>query len=1158
MHHIEEKGTNVTHMEHSPKQARTAPGLLAACLALLHRVGSGLRLPAPVYSESPGRRQRLYCQRPASVARCCCLAAATLTLAVAAGPHSADAAAIHEVFVETSDTTATSVQIDGNLPFLEGAETTWRFEYAASEGGPWTDVPGGSGTIFAAEADDKFVSRGVHLAGLNADTVYYARLFAANEHGSTTSRVRSFETSGPPIATTFATHTIHGEDPRVLGAVSPGGAPTNELQEVTVEGSPTGGSFTLCLESQCTGATGAGTIASGSKMITALHTSAGTFLEGEEVAGAGIPPGALITNMTIVDGIVTTLELSAAATESNVGVSLAANLVFIPGETKSEQNEAGRIEHALDALPNIGKEGVFIRSGSFADSYGVEFNGPNKGVDLPQMTIGASHLTPSGAVTLTTLENGAPFAVRHHFEYVTEAHFKEKGFAEANSTAEVEGSGIVGEDLPGLQPGATYDFRLVASNSTPGNPQVDGEERTLRAPVAGRTEAGIEEAQPSPCPNEALRSGHSAHLPDCRAYEQVTPAEKAGAQDVFKYGARAEGTLVGEDGDHFMLHAPGVQWGAAPDAKIANYFFTRTPTGWQMTAARPSGETGPDSYQPFLFSPDLTQVGLEAEWQTTLVSASPNIEIEAGSPGGPYVTAASIPRSEVERQDVWVAMSADASKLILQTSDHTLLDGHNTGTTSGDDLYEFTDSELRQVNVLTGGGKISACGAKLVNGFEAYEGRSRGSLSSAHAVSANGARVFFEDNCTHDLYMRMNGEETVDIGEYVFLAANPEGSELLLEKRNGETHEFLLYEIATGSAKPLFSTQEEFFEPGRNGYPVISEDLDAIYFFSNAQLMREAPPPETGANLYRYDIAAGKLQFVAQSGANSGAGYGGHSTSPDGQYFYWIASAVAGVPGGTTNSEQVYRYDSAGDIVQCMSCASPFDPQPKLSATFLETGTTYPIDGVPVPRDASNNGDYVFFDTPAALVPEDVDGEAAPEGVNGEHPSTAYSVSSDVYEWRKNGVDGCVHVQGCLTLISSGTGGYQNLLLGTTPSGDDVFFATHESLVPQDIDTAGDVYDARVGGGFPPPPPRPVECEGAACSTPASPPNDATPSSFTFAGAGNLLPSSAALVKQRTAGRPPTCPKGRRRSRGKCIKNKVKNKASRKQRPRSRSQKGGK
>jgi hypothetical protein len=102
-------------------------------------------------------------------------------------------------------------------------------------------------------------------------------------------------------------------------------------------------------------------------------------------------------------------------------------------------------------------------------------------------------------------------------------------------------------------------------------------------------------------------------------------------------------------------------------------------------------------------------------------------------------------------------------------------------------------------------------------------------------------------------------------------------------------------------------------------------------------------------------------------------------------------------------------------------------------------------------------------------------------------------------------------------------------LIGTTPSGSDVFFITHSSLVPQDKDTSGDVYDARIGGGFPTPSPA-LECEGDTCSTPAGLPNDATPSSFTFTGAGNLISPFVPPVKPKARARTKTarCAKHKR------------------------------
>jgi hypothetical protein len=63
----------------------------------------------------------------------------------------------------------------------------------------------------------------------------------------------------------------------------------------------------------------------------------------------------------------------------------------------------------------------------------------------------------------------------------------------------------------------------------------------------------------------------------------------------------------------------------------------------------------------------------------------------------------------------------------------------------------------------------------------------------------------------------------------------------------------------------------------------------------------------------------------------------------------------------------------------------------------------------------------------------------------------------DVYQWK----DGRVH------LISSGSDGNDSFLASSSASGDDVFFLNRERLVATDRDDAADIYDARVGGGFP-------------------------------------------------------------------------------------------
>ena len=260
------------------------------------------------------------------------------------------------------------------------------------------------------------------------------------------------------------------------------------------------------------------------------------------------------------------------------------------------------------------------------------------------------------------------------------------------------------------------------------------------------------------------------------------------------------------------------------------------------------------------------------------------------------------------------------------------------------------------------------------------------------------------------------------------------------------------------------------------------------------------------------------------------------TVTPDGRYAYWFGSVV-GLPSASLDGEDAILYDSVQNIVECVSCASSFNPEPKLNVSRSYLGgdsVSTTRDGTPKLTLMSADGSRAFFDTPSALVSSDIDGE-----LESKDNQEELSPSSDVYEWRRNGLEGCASVQGCLSLVSSGRGGGFVLLLGADPSGRNVFFTTRESLVPQDSDTSIDIYDARAGGGFPVPPPRPVECEGDACQSPLVAPVDTTPASFGFSGSGNPpTPNAAKQAPSKPKVKP--CSKGKVRRKGKCVKAKAK------------------
>lgn len=825
-----------------------------------------------------------------------------------------------------------SVKISGTSAHVGGSvyagtlETQWRFEYATSEGGPWTAAPGASGTISTAEAGEESHKVEADVVGLAPSTTYYVRLVATNVNGTATSSIVSFATGGAPEAETFAVHALHGEAVRVLGAVVPHG-----------------------------------------------------------------------------------------------------------------------------------------------------------------------------------------FDTHYHFEFVPREEFEEAGWSSAQSTSQMDAGvgeqsgGVfptvdVGQDLPALQAGTTYVFRLVATNEVG---TVEGKVRSITAPtpVAAGKEACSEDS----------RSPLSGLLPDCRAYEQLTPVDKDGAFEAFPVRAGAgiavTGALIGEDGEHLMVEASRTFWGTGQGP----YAFARGASGWQMTATAAQPETGVYVDEPQVYSPNLTNLGFATSFATMVGSESPNIEFKVGPPGGPYTTVAAVPRAQVDVSEGngWVAASADFSKLILEVRDHRLL-GHPTGTTSptGADLYEYSNGQLAQVNVLTDGSPISSCGAQIAHGSGEVDNHSSHETGSPHSVSANGSRVFFTDDCTHHLYVRVNGGETLDLGEYSVVAANSDGSRLLVERQTGTARELVLYDVETQSAKSVVTVPDAAGRPESGLSFSISEDFNVVWITTYQRLTSEAP---LGYDLYRYEIPTGTLRFVV-SGALSPT-----ESSSDGRYLYFTAAEVGGVPGGRRYEgleklpEMLYRYDNSQDMVECVSCASSFDPEPRLPIKTAGESALIgrpPSAGLPRVRTASDNGDYAFFETTAALVPQDLNGEF-PGNLNiiKQEEEGGESPSWDVYEWRRDGLGRCDQVQGCISLITPGTDGGEVGLIGTTASGRDVFLTTQSQLLPTDKDTSGDVYDARVGGGFQMAT-APVECEGDACSTPLSAPVDLTPSSLSFVGSGNPAPTS--------------------------------------------------
>ena len=444
--------------------------------------------------------------------------------------------------------------------------------------------------------------------------------------------------------------------------------------------------------------------------------------------------------------------------------------------------------------------------------------------------------------------------------------------------------------------------------------------------------------------------------------------------------------------------------------------------------------------------------------------------------------------------------------------------------------------------------------------------------------------------------MRENGETTIEVSApeagvkesgknpeepAVFVGASSDGSkvffltktELTKEAEALGLHDVELYEYDTGAGEgEARLVRVSRGEPGMTegagvqNVPAVSADGSFVYFNASGKLTGAAPQ---GGGLYGYDTVTETMMYVAPSDGYPSLHEPAHTwygedllgaapdvaglwssadyyTTTDGRFLVFPSTQnIAGYD--SDGVQELYRYDAESPLSEgvagvsdnpvCVSCdpnGSPPDGSlPSVGARFARSAVYLDDPSARPPRAISENGDYAFFDTAESLVPQDTNGKV------------------DVYEWEAYGTrlpDGsleCAQLEGCLSLITTGEDPTDSYFLDSSPDGSNVFFGTHAKLVPQDTDEQGDLYDARVDGGFPPPSPHPP-CEGDACQTPPSPP---------------LAPVKMSLPLPAPPPPPPPttkCKRGYVKEHGRCVKTKPKiKKGEQKGRNRSRAKGSG-
>ncbi len=682
--------------------------------------------------------------------------------------------------------------------------------------------------------------------------------------------------------------------------------------------------------------------------------------------------------------------------------------------------------------------------------------------------------------------------------------------------------------LTELQPDTTYHYRFVTQSG--GGGPIFGEDHTFRtyASPSGKNEV---------CSNNDLRVGASSVLPDCRAYEMVSPLDKnngdvLSANNITGYSTALDQSAT--DGSAFT-YTSYRGFGNPQSAPFASQYLARRDAklGWMtesLAPARgarsvlPNGEAIQTEYKAF--SADLSSAWLRHDTDPPLDPEAPagyaNL-YRRDNADGSYQTLSKNAPGEGEI----VGFSMDGSHALFQNQQ----------------LYEsFGSGKVRLVSVLPSGkpseGNATAGGQNVGAGLEDRFG------NVTHAMSSDGSRIYWtEENGlnTGAIYLRANGKNpTLKVSKSAsahFETASADGLKAIYREKES------LYEYDAAAKESNLIAGEV-----SRGLLGASEDVSRLYFVSGEVLTgvntQGKSPVAHQANLYFFNASNGGADRFHFLGTLEGVDlntegspvdelpyyHTGHVSS-NGEFAVFPSTAPltgydnTDVQSGEPDAE-VFLFSASANAgeggVVCISC-SPSLGRPsgrELRSASNGSHALWAAATLPsaqtqlyIQRVISEDGKRVFFNAYDALSLRDGNGK------------------EDVYEWESGGFGDCTAESasfvtssgGCLYLISSGQSQADSELLDSSANGDDVFFSTVASLLPQDAGLI-DVYDARVGGGFPPPPGQATACEGEACQGSPEPPNDPTPASSSFDGPGNVKDAKTAR-----------CAKGKARHKGRCV-----------------------
>lgn len=481
------------------------------------------------------------------------------------------------------------------------------------------------------------------------------------------------------------------------------------------------------------------------------------------------------------------------------------------------------------------------------------------------------------------------------------------------------------------------------------------------------------------------------------------------------------------------------------------------------------------------------------------------------------------------RRTLLAGMSPDGGHIVFETVHSLTSDAATTQAGACDfvgigtlrcrnRVYEWDNGTVRLVGVLPNG---SAADTSLAgDGVGVLHINNR----TPHVVSDGSdghSRIFFTQptnasgltssqlaGAAHDqvnrgfignVYVRIDGAVTEQINASErttadtfaparFLDASVDGTRVIIMTREaltndapiGTTNKLYMYDASRDASEPdnltLMSPDAGDGSEAR-GILGASDDGRYVYMLVTGQL--EPGEPALGNTPGIYLWHDGVIDFIGSVPVTSALDEL-HSTgsnyiltprqarvTPDGRHLLFSSISGAGLTGENHGScdtsfgigcRQFYVYSADTQELQCASCRPDRVPPRTMATSVIRTNNSGAKTTWHETNTISDDGRHVFFSTAESLVPEDANGRI------------------DAYEFDT--------MTGTPRLLSSGRSTSDTWFMDASADGQDAFFLTRERLVGWDVDGSYDLYDARVGGGFPEPVRTPPGCAADDCQGP--------------------------------------------------------------------------